>query len=712
MSYKPKKSAFTLAELMVIMAVMTVVLAAIAPIFTSRFSNFSVDSVWGNVGASNMNDIYADAPIRPMMEQLLIGITPVDMEDVRRTYQPYSKVIIRSSHKVNGNKLQKQIEFRQNGTNVGYLFAGNSNLLFGGKYPNLSFTYVQPDLDNITAMNIGEGASGNTALGTDTLNALTTGKNNSAFGYYALNNITTGNGNTAVGVKAGESLTTAEGNTLIGYHSYDANSGNYNTIISNNTSSKSTASNYTTAVGNNINVKGDHNVAIGDSSNAGGSFNTAVGYGALQSASPTSDSYTNFKYNTAIGYNACKGISSSAQGTTCIGGSGIDTSSMSATAQNFFNDTKDRVLIGRSASAFNSAATLEVHNLITSGSKYPYPNNISGAPVLGDSSVIVNGNLIVRGQTYMAGRSPFPMAPSASTSTYANTISLMGYKLYKESTLDHKPLIGLDGSEHTQRIKNADNYMREAYTGREHCLCNYSCSNSSKDYANGLGYAGRDSYDWSYLAFKNYTNIIDNSFGGYNYFWGHSPHKCGSGYNDTAYSSANIELDRGHNMTDGGNNSVATQLISGGSCCPILTPLGIRRTDDLDALEVQTSDIRLKNVGTPFEKGLKFLSKLHIYNFTFKNDNSDKSHVGVIAQDLKRIFPTAVSKDSKGYYKIRRDEMFYSAINSVKELYIKLAELASRVQKDVSRLLALKNENKMLKQKLIMLSKELDELEK
>ena len=274
MSNKPKKSAFTLAELMVIMAVMTVVLAAVAPVFTSRYSNFSVDTVWGNVGASNTNDIYVDAPIRSMMQETLIGITPIDMEDIRSTYQPYSKLIIRSSNKIGGTKLQKQVEFRQNGSNVGYLFAGNTNLLFGGKYPNLSFTYVQPDTTNITVMKIGEGASGNTALGTDALNALTTGMSNSAFGFYALNSLTTGNTNTAVGVRAGEKLTNAEGNTLIGYHSYDASTGNYNTIIGNNTSTKSSESNYTTAVGNNINVKGDYNVAIGDSSNAGGTANS------------------------------------------------------------------------------------------------------------------------------------------------------------------------------------------------------------------------------------------------------------------------------------------------------------------------------------------------------------------------------------------------------------------------------------------------------
>lgn len=709
-------TAFTLAELMVIMAVMTVVLAAVAPIFTSRYSNIALDNVWGTVGASNMNDIYTDAPIRSMMQQTLIGITPIDLEDIRRTYQPYSKLIIRSGNKIGGNKLQKQIEFRYNGTKYGYLFAGNSNLLLGGNYNNLSFTYVEPDLDDITAMKIGSGAMGNTALGKSALDSLTSGIYNTAFGYEALKNLTTGSANTAVGVGAGSSLTTGTGNVFIGRNSYNVATGNYNTIIGNNTSSKSSASNYTTAVGNNINVKGDYNVAIGDSSNAGGFYNTAIGYGALQSSNPAGDSYSNFKYNTAIGYNSCKGIGSSSQYTTCIGGYGVDTSAMGSTAQSFFTDSKERVLIGRPTSAFNGAATLEVHNLTSAGSKYPYPNGINGAPNLGDSSVVVNGNLIVRGQTYMVGRSPFPMAPSASVNTYANTISLMGYKLYKESALTHKPLIGYDGSEFTQRIKNAQSYMREAYTGREHCICNYSCSTSAKDYAGGSGFSGRDSYDWSYLAFKNYNNIIDNSFGGYNYFWGHSPHKCGSSYNDTAYTSANIELDGGHNLTDGGTNSVATQLITGGSCCPILTPVGIRRTDDLGSSNLNTgevsSDLRLKNVGQPFEKGLELLSQLKIYNFTFKNDKQKVPQVGVIAQDLKRIFPDAVTKDDRGYYKIRRDEMFYSAVNSVKELYEKISDLAKRVVTDVERIVILKKENKKLKDKLIMLSKELDNLEK
>ena len=710
-SFKP---AFTLAELMVIMAVMTVVLAAVAPIFTSRYSNMSADTVWGTVGASNMNDIYTDAPIRSMMNEVIIGATPADMEDIRRHYQPYSKVIIRSSDRVGGNKRQKQIEFRQNGATRGYLFAANSNLLFGASYNNINFNYIQPDLKDITRLTVDtNGAYGNTAMGKNALNALTTGKENSAFGYKSLSSVTTGSANTAAGTWSGTNLKTGTGNTLIGYNSYDATKGNYNTILSNNTESISKESNYTTAVGNNIPVKGDYNVAVGDSSAAIGYYNTAIGYGTMQPSS-VEDSYTSFKYNTAIGYNACKGIGKSAQYKTCIGGIGVDAEKMNSTAQAFFTDSTERVLIGRPATAFNSAATLEVHNITSAPSgKYPYPNNLSGAPKPGDASVVVNGNLIVRGQTYMLGRSPFPIAPNAASSTYANTVSLMGFKLYKESLLDHKPLIGWDGSEYTQRIKNAEHYLREAFTGREHCICTYSCTNS-KDY-NTNGYSGRDSYEWSYLAFKSYPDIFDNSFGGNNYFWMTGSHKCGNSYYGNVYTAANIELDASHNITEGNLDSTVEQLLSGGSCCPILTESGSRRRDSLpgeENTEEVSSDIRLKNVGSEFKTGFETLAKLKIYNFRFKNDKSRNLHSGVIAQNLKQVFPNSVSKDEKGYYKIRKDEMFYAAVNSVKEFYAKIVDLTKRIANDIARITALKKENKELKNKLLLLSEELDKLEK
>lgn len=704
-----KCSAFTLAELMIIMSVLTVVLAAVAPIFTSRFTNVSFDNVWSNVGASNMNDIYSDAPIRSMMQQVMIGITPIDMEDIRRTYRPYSKLILRSSHKIGGNKIQKQIEFRVNGTTTGYLFAANANNLIGGEYNNINFGYNPPSTLDTTQLFVDTGtdsdkkAYGNTAMGTKALNSITKGQNNTALGYYALSNLTTGSENTAFGYSAGSSITTGSGNTLIGYNSYNAATGDYNTVIGNNSSSRSTASNYTTAVGNNINVKGDYNTAIGDSSNAGGSYNTAIGFGALKSSDPDNDTYGNFQYNTAIGYKSCSGISKNAKYTTCVGGEGINTSIMSSTAQGLINDSdakNKRVFIGKPTSKYSSAATLEVHSLTTNNSYYPYPGASSSSLNLGDSSVIVNGNLIVRGQTYMNGRSPYPITPGAASNYSANTISLMGYRLYKESKLTHKPLIGMDGSEHLIKMIEPNGNKHETITGREHCICTYSCTTGSNDST------GRISYDWSSRLNSNYKVIITNSQGNHEDYY-YNPHGCGASYNASSHNADNYELNRAHVTTNAGFNNINyPDSAVNKSCCPMLMPSGnqIRKS--------VSSDIRLKNINFPFNDGIFMLSKLNVYNYTFKADKNKTPNVGVIAQDLKLVFPNSVTKDDNGYYKIRTDEIFYSAINAVKELNKNIVELTSRINDYIRRISKLKKENNELKNQLIILSKQIDELEK
>ena len=717
--YKEKhnKKAFTLAELMVIMSVMAVIMAAVAPIFTSRYTNVSLDNVWESIPASNSNDIFADAPVRAMSQQVIIGSTPADLEDIRTTFEPYSKLIVHSTHQVDGNKFQKQIDFRRSGSKVGYLFAANSNLLLGGNYNSISFEYKPSNLTNITAMNIGTGAAGNTALGRYALDSLTTGMYNSALGYSSLKSLTSGSKNTAVGVMSALNLTQGNGNVFIGYNSYNSNDGEYNTIVGNNSNGRSSVSKRVTAIGNEVNVKGEDNVAVGNKSNAGGYYNTAVGYGALASANPDNDSYSNFKYNTAVGYNSCSGIANTSQNTTCIGGSGVDTTVMSSTAQGFFGDTTQRVFIGKPTSQFSSAATLEVHNRTTTSGRYPYPASAGLSGGIGDASVIVNGNLVVRGQTYMIGRSPYPIAPGASSTAVANTISLMGYRLYKESPSSHKPLIGMDGSDYSQRVDSTAKIYHQKYNAREHCICAYSCS-SSKDYHTN-GFYGRDSYNWSYLSFNNYAQLFSSLVDGYDYYWGATSHRCGASYNNSSDEATNIELDRAHNLVKSAaavSSMSDSDAYAGGSCCPILTPSGYRRSDAIgtteEGNESVSSDMRLKNIDSLFENGYSDLSKLKIYNYTFKSDKTKTPYVGVIAQDLKRVFPDSVSKDDKGYYKIRKEDMFYAAINSVKELYQELSNLVKRVENDVLRIVALKNQNAKLKQKLSEISNELDKLEK
>ena len=119
----------------------------------------------------------------------------------------------------------------------------------------------------------------------------------------------------------------------------------------------------------------------------------------------------------------------------------------------------------------------------------------------------------------------------------------------------------------------------------------------------------------------------------------------------------------------------------------------------------------MKNIGDKFTAGLAELKRLNIYNFTFKNDVRKLPQVGVMAQDLKMVFPNAVSKDKNGYYQIRWDEMFYAVINSVKELNVRIEKLASKISTDKSRVAALKKDNQELNAKLDKLETELNILE-
>ena len=75
------------------------------------------------------------------------------------------------------------------------------------------------------------------------------------------------------------------------------------------------------------------------------------------------------------------------------------------------------------------------------------------------------------------------------------------------------------------------------------------------------------------------------------------------------------------------------------------------------------------------------------------------------------VFPNAVTKGEDGYYKIRWDEMLYSAINAVKELNAKVINIAKRIESDRNRVASLKKDNAELNAQLDKLADEVTALE-
>lgn len=683
-----KRKGFTLAEVMVLLATLTVLMAAFAPVFTRRYTATSLDDVWTFVPGDAQNDAYYDASNKKYTAQAFIGLTPVSKSDVNTmtkdddSKSSYAKVVVAASKSVNaggGRHVQNQFQFRYGnsaaGTLLGNLFAGNNNLLLGGKYDKLS-VLTNPN--------------GNTAYGYNAMSALTNGDYNTAVGVNALSSISSGKANVGVGNNAGATL-----------------NGNNNTILGTNAgSSLGVNSEGNTIIGSNAGqkVNGNRNTSIGDLSlfQAVGSGNTAVGSNALHDltsggknvavGSNSMSKLTTGSYNTAIGYNSCLSLTSGSY-KTCIGTNSGSPKNITGLKQPFtalFENDTERVFIGSipvdtGVGTGSVASVLEVHNV-----KNGVNSKSAPMPNVGNESVIINGNLIVRGQSYLETAIFRP-----DTLPYFDKAN-KGLVWFHTDTASPGivAFMGYDGMLRDQRSYQTCRKCsrgRHAYNDiRTNCICTAVVNGGlTTTYAGGSNVPVSRSYDWTsqtnnYNGTKNGTCDAD----------------CDNCNNKASYTDrstgATVYLERRprssyeHNGTD----LPLAHMKDVESCCPDLV-----------------SDIRLKNVGDRFTRGLAEIKKLNVYNYTFKNDPNKLPQVGVIAQDLKMVFPNAVTKGEDGYYKIRWDEMLYSAINAVKELNTKVINIAKRIESDRNRVANLKKDNAELNAQLDKLADEVTALE-
>ncbi len=120
------------------------------------------------------------------------------------------------------------------------------------------------------------------------------------------------------------------------------------------------------------------------------------------------------------------------------------------------------------------------------------------------------------------------------------------------------------------------------------------------------------------------------------------------------------------------------------------------------------SDIRLKNVGKEFTGGLEELNQLTFYNFTYKRDSEKTPRVGVMAQDLQKVFPNAVNENKDGYLYIRKDDMFFAALNAIKDLFTKMTDNKEKIKALEERNAMLEVQVKELQELYIDLAKKVD----
>ncbi len=597
-NYKRNKSAYTIAEVMIVLLILTVIFAAFAPIITKRkLSSYkSSNAIWNKYNETKGFDAYFDPSNTKNTGTAFFGVKPDSHGSVTSTLTPLSRVVIRSGPVTSGNKLQRQIQFRfgrlagnadekKYGKFAGTWLMDRQNVLLGGAYPNIDNT---PDnieaRDNVAigyqSMNALKNAQGNTALGLSALSENISGKYNTAIGYNAGSTLQA-DYNTYIGAGAGEKASGSR-NTAVGYQAGYNNSGSVNVFVGANAGRTGS---------------GSYNVGIGYDAlrSVSGNYNVAIGTGALKNL-------TTGSYNTAIGYNACSEVTTGSH-KTCIGynsgpGANTQTSYMSATGSwsrgqtvsdylGSKTDNLERTYIGGRPYNYGGDAVMEIHNVGGTNS-----NLINNPGVKSNTTTVINGNLIVRGRAMMT----------------------IGSKLWSFVEVDPK------GS------------------SAEHSMGYYSNNNV------GTILAGNQ---------QDYTVCYDTKV----------------------------------------NTGILPVKLKGGVC-----------------LDSTSSDRRLKNIGTRNLAGLKELNQLKIYDYTFKNDKSKHSQIGVMAQDLQKVFPNSVFEGPDGYLRIRWDEMFFASINAIKELDRKIVSLVNRATKVETQIAKLEQENISLKTQVDALSVRVEKL--
>ena len=84
------------------------------------------------------------------------------------------------------------------------------------------------------------------------------------------------------------------------------------------------------------------------------------------------------------------------------------------------------------------------------------------------------------------------------------------------------------------------------------------------------------------------------------------------------------------------------------------------------------SDRRLKTLDGSFHSGLSQILRLHPVRYRYKQENAlgihdPQQHVGLVAQEVQRVIPEAVSENNKGYLLVNNDPIIWSMLNAIKE---------------------------------------------
>ena len=662
--------------MMVVMLILSIVLAAMAPVMTTRYKSRPNNASPWLYDSNNRNNIWFGAA---PAQHAMIGQNSYGADDT------LAKLLITV-----GDDTTNFLAFKRNNTNIGRLFIGGTNLLLGnlasgtlgdgsvgvgrnlqtganstavGSSVNASGENVTAVGSNTTAVNSGSIAIGNNAYtkGTDTL----------AIGNNA--NIEYGTGKTR------DSSGRSDGSVVIGANAssvlYDGQTSKNVVVIGNGAKADAPLQlngDGVIAIGENARAKQEGAIALGKDAEADGYyFGGKFAYASAIAIGTSAKSYR--PRSIAIGNEAT--ITSSELGDSIA----IGTKATAASS-----DGSD-IAIGKKSNANgNCSIALGAYANNSISKETNYWNSSSDYGVVQDETFSAGKYSIAIGeQSYAKG------SKAIAIGAY-DGLSLGGTSGVKDFATYSGGSKSIAIGSPAQAVGSAGIAIGTGSraVGANSIVIGANSATGAQDTV-AIGREARANHEHS-IAIGEGARTTD-----------HNQIVLGTSY-DNVYIPGNLIV--GQNAAIGastsGNHYLYTHRREENALFRVgnstgkegwIPDWGITRNNGLTGSEwtgSTHSDRRLKYVGKENTSGLDKIRQLKVFNYTFKKDAKKEPHVGVIAQDLQKVFPNAVKKGADGFLTIRMEDMFYAVINAIKELDAKyqaqekrINELEKRIEK-------------------------------
>jgi hypothetical protein len=161
-----------------------------------------------------------------------------------------------------------------------------------------------------------------------------------------------------------------------------------------------------------------------------------------------------------------------------------------------------------------------------------------------------------------------------------------------------------------------------------------------------------------------------SGYGVWNRNFGVSGTASGGGFNEGGYFEANGPS----NSTNMGIYCIANNGSTAWNDWAAYLDGKVMITGDLyHNLTLIFSDKRFKKDIQPLENISSKLEKMHGYTYNYRTDEfkekrfDDKKHIGLIAQEVKEVFPELIREDDKGYYAVNYEGMIPVLLEAIKE---------------------------------------------